>query len=290
MDIGFLEEFLVVAQEGKLGEAAERLFTTSSSLSKHIHAMEEEYGVLLFERSRKAMILNDYGQALLPYAEKIVQMQAEAQKELQDKAVYAQNVLSISTEYRVFEEAIEFRKKHHISVLINENGESVDFLKNGVCELAFRINLENEKGELVSIPYRRDRLVMICHKSHPLAKCKQMNLADLKNEEFVLFPDTQEGIICKLITGACRKAGFVPKIVFTATTGNNIVNYVAQNIGISLLWEKALTPIMRDEITTVEVYPQTELEVFLCYLKDKKLSDAARAFTRFIEGKRDMEF
>ena len=87
MEIEYLEEFLVIAEEGRLGEAAERLYTTSSSLSKHIHALEKEYGVALFDRSKRTIALNAYGEMLLPYAKKMVELHREASRKLFQKAV-----------------------------------------------------------------------------------------------------------------------------------------------------------------------------------------------------------
>ena len=42
--------FLVLAEEGSISRAAERLFVTHQCLSKYISNLETEYGVTLFER------------------------------------------------------------------------------------------------------------------------------------------------------------------------------------------------------------------------------------------------
>ena len=98
-----MEEFLVIAEEGRLGEAAERLYTTSSSLSKHIHALEKSTGWLFLTGANETIALNAYGEMLLPYAKKMVELHREASRKLFQKAVSDERSVSISAGYRNFE-------------------------------------------------------------------------------------------------------------------------------------------------------------------------------------------
>lgn len=285
MDIEYLEEFLVIAQEGRLGEAAERLYTTSSSLSKHIHALEKEYGVPLFDRSKRTISLNEYGQILLPYAEKMQSLHEEVTKKLQQKANTAKRSISISAGYRIFELAVEFRQKYHIGLAINESYEGKQLLKDGACELAFIVDEENREEDLVRIPYKKDDMVLICNKSHPLARRKEIALEELKDEDFVMFPDSDKNRISKIILDTCLQAGFDPKVAFTGTVGSNIVNSVAQNMGIALLWRKALKFIMREDIAILEITPKKEIDISLFYVRGHRLTPEAQLFIEFVRSK-----
>lgn len=283
MDIDYLEEFLVIVEEGRLGEAAERLYTTSSSLSKHIRALETEYGVALFDRSKRNILPNEYGQMLIPYAEKIVQLHREIEKKLEKKALSNSRTINISAGYRIFELAVEFRQKYHINLNINESYEGSQLLHSGECDLGFMVNEENLTGDMVKIPYMKDSLVMICNRSHPLAGRKTISLAELRDEDFVMFPDSDKNRISKIIYNTVREAGFEPKVAFTGSVGSNIVVSVAQNMGIALLWKKALRYIMREEIAVIEVEPAKEIEISLCYMKNHSLSKEEKLFIEFVK-------
>lgn len=289
MEISYLEEFLIIAEEGRLGEAAERLYTTSSSLSKHIHAMEKEYGVPLFDRSKRTISLNEYGQMLLPYAEKMVGLHRESTRKLANKAASGKKSVTISAGYRILELAVEFRQKNHISLNINESYEGKQLLKNGECELAFIVDEYNSENDLVRIPYMKDYLVMICNKSHPLAKMKQVSLLDLRDEDFVMFPDSDKNRISGIIRNTCLRAGFEPRVAFTGTVGSNIVDSVSQNMGIALLWRKALEFIMKDNVSIVEILPTKEIDISLYYMKDRKLSEEAQLFVDFVRHKAEIK-
>ena len=63
-----LEIFIAVAECGKMGAAAQKLYITQSSVSQSISSIEKEFGVRLFERISHSLYLTDVGETLLQYA------------------------------------------------------------------------------------------------------------------------------------------------------------------------------------------------------------------------------
>jgi DNA-binding transcriptional LysR family regulator len=70
MQIHQLRTFLAVARLAHLTRAAEQLHLTQSALSKQLKALEEELGVILFDRTAAGMALTRAGILLLPVAER----------------------------------------------------------------------------------------------------------------------------------------------------------------------------------------------------------------------------
>ena len=64
--------FLTVVEEMNFTKAAHRLFITQQSLSGHIRRLEEEYGVVLFER-KPVLKLTPEGENMVFYAKQILQ-------------------------------------------------------------------------------------------------------------------------------------------------------------------------------------------------------------------------
>lgn len=64
MEIGMLKEFLQLAKSLNYTAAADMLFMSRSTLSKHIKQLEEELGVELFERTTKQVKLTRQGEVL----------------------------------------------------------------------------------------------------------------------------------------------------------------------------------------------------------------------------------
>lgn len=68
LDIKEIQYFTACVRTGSFSRAAETLFTTQSSVSKTIKAMEEEMGVSLFERQAKGIRTTPEAERILPYA------------------------------------------------------------------------------------------------------------------------------------------------------------------------------------------------------------------------------
>lgn len=80
MKIQIYRSFLTVAQCKSFTQAAEFLNFTQPTISNHIAALEETYGVTLFAREGKNVYLTAAGQAFVPEAQKILQEYEESIK------------------------------------------------------------------------------------------------------------------------------------------------------------------------------------------------------------------
>lgn len=72
IDLGKLRLFYIVAQEGSLTKAAQRLNTSQPSLTEHIKNFEHRLKMKLFKRSAKGMRLTPDGEHLFEHAKKMM--------------------------------------------------------------------------------------------------------------------------------------------------------------------------------------------------------------------------
>lgn len=80
MELAELEIFRTVVAEGGVTRAAERLNRVQSNVTTRIKQLEQSIGVPLFVRDRKRLILTASGEALLDYAERILDLVQEARE------------------------------------------------------------------------------------------------------------------------------------------------------------------------------------------------------------------
>lgn len=72
MNINQLKYALAIANASSMREAATRLYVSQPALSASISELEQELGILIFERTNKGVSLTDAGREFLAYAKKAV--------------------------------------------------------------------------------------------------------------------------------------------------------------------------------------------------------------------------
>jgi DNA-binding transcriptional LysR family regulator len=81
MDIYQLKTFVVVAREGSIARAVEQLHLSQPAVSAHIKAIEDEPGLVLFERTPRGMSLSGDGERLLGKAKQTLAAHQELLEE-----------------------------------------------------------------------------------------------------------------------------------------------------------------------------------------------------------------
>ncbi len=84
MDLADLNIFRAVVQEGGVTRAAERLHRVQSNITTRVRQLEEDLGVELFIREGKKLHLSPAGALLLGYADRLMDLAAEAREAVHD--------------------------------------------------------------------------------------------------------------------------------------------------------------------------------------------------------------
>lgn len=103
----------------------------------------------------------------------------------------------------------------------------------------------------------------------------------LASEHFLLLHEIS--IMYGLCIKACRSAGFEPRVIYTGSRAENIMELVVKGMGVSLLMNKTSRELKNDQIALVNIEPAVNTNVMLYYRKGTKLSDAARHFVRYVQ-------
>src|SRR6478609_5313697 len=117
MDIRQLRYFVAIAEEGTITKAAQALHMAQPPLSRQLKIMEEELGVLLFERNKKKKVtLTTQGKLFLKKAKQVIHSLEEAIIEVKEFGEEVSGTLAIgSTIYDaplLLSALQDFRKKY----------------------------------------------------------------------------------------------------------------------------------------------------------------------------------
>jgi DNA-binding transcriptional LysR family regulator len=290
LDISQLEVFLAVARERRFSRAAEKLFRTQSAVSQTVRKLEDELGESLFDRSSREGVLTDAGKVLYEYAEKLINLRAEASdslsqlRELQrGKLVIAANELTV---LYLLSLLAEFRRLHPMIKITVERalGSRIpdDVLQHNV-EFGV-LSYEPQEPNLHSIVVFHDELVFVVPPTHPLASSKQVSIRQLGAESFVAHIVNSPYREKVIQTFKSHKTPL--HMDLELPTLQAMKQYVAMGNGVAFLPEISVeNEVARGELIRIPIRElQLKRKLRLIYRKGASLSHAGTAFLKVAEA------
>jgi DNA-binding transcriptional LysR family regulator len=176
LDLTSLQLFVAVCELGSIGKAAEREFIAPSALSKRLGDLEAALGSALLHRHSRGVDLTPAGQSLLHHARSVLFSLERMQSELGEYADGQRGQVrihaSISATVQFLPEDLGAFVRSHQGIKIDlEEHLSTEVLRavqEGVADVGI-CNTADGVGELQTLPYRQDQLVLAVPKNHALA-------------------------------------------------------------------------------------------------------------------------
>lgn len=240
-----IDYFFAVANYLNFTEAAKSLYVTQPALSKQIASLEHEIGVQLFMRTKRDVRLTPAGAVLMKELEGVlnhIERAVEKSKspELGENETLRIGCLDAVDTNPFLPKLIKAFKKAHPNVTIELERLGFKALRekliNGGLDLVFTLSfeVENTQGILSNMVYKHNSS-LIMDLTNPLADRPDLNLADFKDQNFVIIsrdesPNGFDGII-KL----CRAHGFTPKIAKQYANIESVLLSVEMGSGVALV-------------------------------------------------------
>ncbi len=197
MQIENFKIFADLVETKSFSKAAKLNGITQSAVSQQARSMERNFKTLMIDRSQKQFNLTREGQRIYDAAKEILHVYEKLLSELQEMKKVISGTIRISTIYSIgLHELPPYIKKFlhdypSVNVRIEYRRSNLvyeDILHNSVDFglVAFPQKLR----QIETIPFRNDRLVLITHPNHPLARASEVDLKSLAGHKFIGFdPD-----------------------------------------------------------------------------------------------------
>ncbi|WEB38591.1 LysR family transcriptional regulator [Streptomyces yunnanensis] len=240
-----LEQFLAVAQEKHFGRAAERLGMSQPPLSQSIQRLERAVGVRLLDRGPGGVRLTAAGEVFAADAQRLLDLQTAVVERARrvasglegDVRVGYVSLLShlyLPTMLRAAAERLPGLRIH----LQHDSSQGVaDRVRTGALDLGFLRDPAQLSDDLVSGVVATERIGAAMPCDHRLADADGIDLAQLREEDFVLPDPNALPVLAEQLQLACRQAGFTPRGVVVADDLSGLFSYVAAGLCVSLLPE-----------------------------------------------------
>ncbi|KNE29721.1 MULTISPECIES: LysR family transcriptional regulator [Achromobacter] len=286
MELRHLRYFQAVAEEGSFTRAAVRLHIAQPPLSRQIRQLEDELGVLLFERTTRALRLTEAGRFLLEQSRLLTARLEEVLEGTRRLGQTQRRWFGIgfvpSTLYGFVPELIRQLRSAdpqvEVGLMEMTTLPQLEALKAGRIDLGIgRILLDDpaiERRVLMT-----EALVAAVPLHHPLAGAPSVSVARLAQEPFVLYPARPRPNFADHVLGLFRAAGHSLQVVQEANELQTAIGLVAAGLGVTVV-PASVQRLQRQDVAHVPIEGDGFVSpVIASYRKDDGSAFLARALS-----------
>ena len=239
-----LEALLAFLDAGSLARAAEHLDTTPASIHRALHSLEKALRCSLFRQEGRNLQPTEAARVLASTARDVLRSMSEGVRATRAAAGYAADVIRIGSLYSLtvatvpkLVQGIKLRRPElQTELVLGSNEDLLTQLRAGSIDAALIAEPENAPDELRDLEafgLFDDEILFAAPEGTRYAALEPLDLREGARETFVSLPDgfaTYEGFV-----GACRLAGFKPRVAMTTNDIFSLMNLVAGGLGCTLL-------------------------------------------------------
>ncbi len=293
MHLETLKVFCDVVETRSFSVAASQNYVTQSAVSQQIRMLEEKYGKQLLERTRGNVQLTPAGEILYQVSKEIVQRFGELEARLQAVTKIVAGTVRVATVhsiglYELSAQLKRFLKAYpqvQLQLEYSRSTKIYDDALKGTIDIGV-VAYPSRRPGITVMPFREDRLVLVCPPQHPLAKHKQVSIKKLAGEPLVGFD--RDIPTRKETDRALRRHGIDARYVMELDNVEIMKRVVEIGIGLAILPEHAVRPEVRGgTLAAVQVADEVFLRPLgIIHRTGKHFSPAA---VKFIECLRVVE-
>lgn len=272
-----MKYFIETASCLSFTEAAERLYISQPSLSKHICSMEDELNFQLFIRCKNRVHLTPAGEVLLDGLKKMY----SDYKDLVDRALLICESASDTINIGILEEilipdtvqkvlAMFADLNQHINMnLTNFSFRTLtDGLYNGSLDLILTLSVDiDEKSGIEYKVLESLPMYLIVQSKHKIAALNKIDLNDfsilLKDENFIIVSPEDSKASANGVFNAFKRANFTPKYKYAQSAGQLSLR-VAAGQGVAIV-NKRHTFINNPDISFIPISGIEKSEIALAW-------------------------
>lgn len=276
--------FLQVCRDGSLHKAAKSLYISPQGLSRAIQTLEHDLNVPLFERNKDGVLLTKYGEAIKPFAERIVynadtihQVIASLQREIS-------GTLNLSCSFGAIGALgpalfHDFQKKFpEITLNIFESSDLQ--VQNMVtsADNTLGISVGPCKNRCLHETLLCSRqFVWLINKKNPLVEKKESTFSDLENVPLIMY--SKEFTANRILRNGFRSAGITPNIKYYIN--ESIMAYIlcTKYNAVAATVDFIAEDMMMDHVVAKPVLDENcKWNLYLINRSEQKVTDVQYAF------------
>lgn len=284
MDFDQLETFLAVARDLSFSRAAEKRFRTQPAISSQIRALEDEVGAKLFDRSGGKVALTGAGKVFQKYAEETLESRRTIFNNIQEMERVPRGEIVVGANeatclYILPEVFAQFKKQYSdVAITIHraERAKILDLIVDNTVDFGI-VSMPVTDTRFTVVAIHRDELVVIAAPGHPLARAKDVRIAEVVKYPLLL---PKIGRTRDAIEALFQERSLKPNISMELDSSELLKRFVAADVGVGFIARSNVAAdVKAGALVAIPMADaQIRRDLGLVFRKDKALSRAALAF------------
>lgn len=276
-----LKTLVTLAKIKNYTKTAKILSITQPAVTQHIQALENEYGIKIFEKNKKELIPTLQGAILIENAHKFMQLHENLLLELKESQTHLKNIsigiTMTATDYLI-EDILEICNQIYPNCSINFHTDILTNIYNRLKMYEFDFAIvdgTSSSKKIDSYLLYDDHFCLITSMEHPFASLKNVTLEMIRQEKLILRhkkSNTRELIENYLTTHYDTIRNY--NVILELENVSLIKELVSKNYGISIMpYSVCKTDIENQKLKALKI---TDMHlgrgIYLIYLK-KNVND-----------------
>lgn len=281
-----LRAFHAVARELSVSRAADALNVTQPAVTLHLQALEEQYGLTLFNRSKTGVTLTRDGEELYKLTQRMFADEAEIASYLGGMAALTRGHISLAADgpHVALDLVSEYRARYpgvEVSMTLGNAEETLDDVMNQRVDAGLLAN-PPDNDRLVRVPVLRQSMVAVVHRDHPWTKKDAIQLADLADQPVIL---RETGSMTRhTLQAALDDKNIRIRPVMELGSREAAREAAAHGLGIAFMQERETVGDDRVRGVMIRDLRETNLDTLVCLKRDTR----RRTIQALIEVARDL--
>jgi LysR family cyn operon transcriptional activator len=289
LEIRHLRYFLAVAEAGSFSRAADRLGISQPSVSQQMRDLEAALRIALFQRRGKRILLTSTGMIFQEHARAILRRLEDLLQDLSSEPGQLRGSLHLGV-VPILNLALVpqllglFAADHPAIHLIVEEISSTE-IETALEEGRMDVGLGFLTRHSPNLRYERlctDQFALIVAETHPWAKRRVIEVAELHQQRVLQLPDTF--VMRRMSDEICRNHQVRPKTIAEINTIETLLRSLEPLQAAALMPNIALLGTVGSKLKAIRLHGKhLALEIGLLRLRDSPTSSAVGAFTELAQ-------
>ena len=283
--------FYIVANCGNITKASEKLNISQPAVTKHIKTLEDQLGAPLFIRTKRGVILNEYGEKIYLKVKQALILLDESEKEISeyknmDKGTIRIGISTSLTRKYLLKYIKEFHKLYPnivINIATDPTKDLITQLKNGIIDIIISKFPDNEDKDLSYMKLGETKYIFVTNEKYEELINRKVDVSELEKYPMLLQKDPSNSR--RSVDRYFKNNNIKIEPKMNIGSSNLLVDFLCIGYGIGYVTKLYVNEELKTKkIYEIDVTPDTEhISYGIIILKNNILPSYCNKFIEYLK-------